>query len=73
MLICVDGNGYYQEWGKKAQKLKAGDVVYIPAGVKHWHGAAPDGWFSHIAFELPGEETSNEWLEPVNDEEYSAL
>lgn len=41
-----------------------------PAGVKHWHGAAPDSWFSHLALEVPGEETSNEWLEPVDDEEY---
>ncbi len=45
-------------------------MVNIAPGVKHWHGAAPDGWFSHLALEVPGEETSNEWLEPVNDEDY---
>lgn len=56
--------------GKPAQGLRPGDVVNIPAGVKHWHGAAPDSWFSHLAVEVPGEETSNEWLEPVDDEEY---
>lgn len=56
-----------------AQALKAGDVVYIPAGVKHWHGAAKDSWFSHIAVECPGVNTSNEWLEPVTDKDYDAL
>lgn len=72
-LICVGGRGYYQEWEKAPVELHPGDSVYIPAGVKHWHGAAPDSWFSHLAFEVPGENTSNEWLEPVNDEEYSKL
>ena len=70
ILVCVAGRGLYQEWGKPAQELCPGDVVNIPAGVKHWHGAAPDSWFSHLAVEVPGEETSNEWLEPVDDEEY---
>ena len=70
ILVCVAGRGLYQEWGKPAQELRPGDVVNIPAGVKHWHGAAPDSWFSHLAVEVPGEETSNEWLEPVDDEEY---
>lgn len=70
ILVCVAGRGFYQEWGKPAQELCPGDVVNIPAGVKHWHGAAPDSWFSHLALEVPGEETSNEWLEPVDDEEY---
>lgn len=70
ILICVAGRGFYQEWGKPAQKLHPGDVVNIAPGVKHWHGAAPDSWFSHLALEVPGEEISNEWLEPVNDEEY---
>ena len=56
--------------GKPAQELRPGDVVNIPAGVKHWHGAAPDSWFSHLAVEVPGEGTSNEWLEPVDDEQY---
>ena len=64
------GRGYYQEWGKPAQELRPGSVVNIPVGVKHWHGAAPDSWFSHLAVEVPGEETSNEWLEEVNDTDY---
>lgn len=73
ILIAIGGRGYYQEWGKPAQELMPGDVVNIPAGVKHWHGAAPDSWFSHIAVEVDGVETSNEWLEPVNDEQYGKL
>lgn len=70
ILVCVAGRGFYQEWGKPAQELHPGDVVNIAPGVKHWHGAAPDRWFSHLALEVPGEETSNEWLEPVDDEGY---
>ena len=70
ILLCMAGRGLYQEWGKPAQELCPGDVVNIPTGVKHWHGAAPDSWFSHLAVEVPGEETSNEWLEPVDDEQY---
>lgn len=73
LLICVDGEGWYQEEGKSAQSLRPGDVVTIPAEVKHWHGAKKDRWFSHLAVEVPGEETSNEWLEAVDDEAYSAL
>ena len=73
ILIATGGRGYYQEWGKPAVELKPGDVVNIPAGVKHWHGAAPDSWFQHLAIEVPGEGTSNEWLEPVSDEEYARL
>ena len=73
ILVCVDGEGWYQEWGKPAQKLHPGDVVTIPAGVKHWHGAAADSWFSHLAVEVPGQNTSNEWLEAVSDEEYDKL
>lgn len=73
ILICVDGEGWYQEEGKKARRLKPGDVVTIPANVKHWHGAKKDSWFSHIAVEVPGEDTYNEWLEPVSDEEYDNL
>lgn len=73
LLLCTDGLGWYQEAGKRAQPLHPGDVVTIPAGVKHWHGAQKDCWFSHIAIECPGEETSNEWLEPVTDAEYAAL
>ena len=68
ILVCVAGRGFYQEWGKPAQELHPGDVVNIAPGVKHWHGAAPDSWFSHLALEVPGEETSTEWLEPVDDE-----
>ena len=71
--ICVDGEGWYQEDGKPAQSLKPGDVVTIPAGVKHWHGAKADCWFSHLAVECPGEDTSNEWLEPVTDDIYDGL
>lgn len=73
VLICTDGRGWYQEWGKPAQELTPGSVVVIPAGVKHWHGAAMDTWFAHIAYEIPGEGCSNEWLEPVADEAYDAL
>ena len=70
ILVCLAGRGFYQEWGKPAQELHPGDVVNIPAGVKHWHGAAPDSWFSHLAVEVPGVDCSNEWLEAVDDEEY---
>ena len=73
ILVCVEGNGWYQEEGKPAQSLKPGDVVTIPANVKHWHGAQKDSWFSHLAVEVPGEDTSNEWCEPVNDELYNKL
>ena len=73
ILICVEGEGWYQEEGKKAQSLKAGNVITIPANVKHWHGAKKDSWFSHLAVEVPGENTSNEWLEKVEDEEYNKL
>lgn len=73
ILICIAGRGYYQEDGQPARELHPGDAVNIPAGVKHWHGAAPDSWFSHLAVEVPSEETSNEWLEPVTDEVYSKL
>lgn len=73
ILICVAGNGWYQEWGKPAQALKEGDVVNIPPEVKHWHGAAADSWFAHLAVEVPAEGASNEWLEPVSDEEYEKL
>ena len=70
ILICVSGQGYYQEWGKEIQKLNVGDVINIPVGVKHWHGATSNNWFSHIAIEVPGEDISNEWLEPVDDATY---
>ncbi|MBD5318751.1 MAG: cupin domain-containing protein [Bacteroides sp.] len=73
LLVCVGGEGWYQEWGKPARKLRPGDVVNIPANVKHWHGATKDSWFAHLAMSPDGKETSNEWLEPVSDEEYSKL
>lgn len=73
MLICTAGQGWYQAEGQAPVSLKPGSVVYIPAGVKHWHGAKADSWFSHISVEVPGEDTSNEWLEPVNAEEYGKL
>ena len=67
ILIGVAGRGFYQEWGKEPVEILPGDVINIPIGVKHWHGAAPDSWFSHLAVEVPGVNTSNEWLEPVKD------
>ena len=73
MLLVTAGRGWYQEWGKPAQELKTGDVVHIPANVKHWHGAAKDSAFQHIAVEVPGENTSNEWCEPVAAQEYNKL
>lgn len=79
VLFCIDGEGWYQEWDdetnspKPARSLKPGDTVSIPANTKHWHGAKKDSWFSHIAIEVPGEEISNEWCEPVSDKEYNKL
>lgn len=73
ILVCTAGEGWYQEEGKDAVSLIPGTVITIPANVKHWHGAKADGWFSHIAVECPGEETSNEWCETVSDEEYKKL
>ena len=72
-MLVTGGRGYYQVWGEEARELKAGDVVNIPAEVKHWHGAKANSWFSHLAIECPGEETSNEWLEAVTEEQYAAL
>lgn len=73
ILICTTGEGWYQEEGKEAVSLVPGTVIAIPANVKHWHGAKNNSWFSHIAIEVPGENTSNEWCEPVSDEEYNRL
>lgn len=73
MLVGVAGRGWYQEEGKAPMEILPGTVINIPANVKHWHGAAADGWFAHLAFELEGENASNEWLEPVRDEEYDRL
>lgn len=73
VLVCTAGEGWYQEEGKEAVELKEGVVIVIPANVKHWHGAKKDSWFSHISIEVPGENTSNEWLEPVDAADYEAL
>lgn len=73
ILVCVAGRGYYQEEGKEAIEMKPGDCVNIPPEVKHWHGAAHDEWFSHLAVEVAGEDCSNEWCEPVSDEQYKAV
>ena len=73
MLVGVAGRGWYQEEGKPAQPILPGTVIHIPANVKHWHGAAADSWFAHLAFGVPGEDMSNEWLEPVSDEVYDKL
>lgn len=73
ILLVTDGRGYYQEWGKEAIELKPGDVVSIPSEVKHWHGAAKDSWFTHIAIEVPAQDASNEWLEAVSEEDYNKL
>ena len=70
ILLCTMGRGYYQEWGKPAQELKPGDIVCI---VKHWHGAAKDSWFTHISVEIPAKDSSNEWLEAVDENEYNQL
>ena len=73
ILVCVAGRGYYQEEGKEAVEMKPGDCINIPAEVKHWHGAAPDEWFSHLAIEVPGVDCSNEWCEAVSEKEYAGL
>ena len=73
ILVCVAGRGYYQEWGKEPQELHPSDVINIMPGVKHWHGAAPDSWFSHLAVEVPGENCRSRWCEPVSEEEYRKL
>lgn len=73
ILLCTAGQGYYQEWGKEPQKLNPGDVINISPEIKHWHGASPNSWFSHIAIEVPADGASNEWLEPVADNEYNKL
>ena len=73
ILLVTAGRGWYQAWGEPARELRAGDTVNIPPEVKHWHGAARDSWFAHLAVEVPGEGASNEWLEPVSDEDYDSL
>lgn len=73
ILLCTAGRGWYAEEGKEPRALGPGDVVTIPAGVKHWHGAAKDGWFAHVAVEVPGENARTEWLEPVDEAEYEKM
>ena len=73
IFFVTDGRGWYREWGKPARALKPGDVVYIAPEVKHWHGAAKDSWFAHIALELPADGKSTEWCEVVSDAEYAEL
>lgn len=73
ILLCTDGEGWYQEWNGTARRLVPGDVVYIAPEVKHWHGACGDQWFTHVAIEIPAEGGSNEWLEAVDDISYNAL
>ena len=73
VLLVTAGRGWYQEWGKPAQELHPGDVVNIPPETKHWHGAAKESWFAHVAVEVPAEGASNEWLEEVSEEEYKRL
>ena len=73
ILIGVGGRGYYQEWGKEPIEIIEGTIINVPANVKHWHGAAPDSWFSHLAIEVAGEDSSTEWLEPVTDGKYDKL
>lgn len=73
ILLVTGGSGYYQAWGEDVRKLALGDVVNIPAEVKHWHGATGDSWFAHLAIEVPAEGASNEWLEEVNVELYKKL
>ena len=73
MLIGVAGRGWYQEEGKPAVEIRPGTVIHIPANVKHWHGAAADSWFAHLAFGVPGEQTENVWLEPVTDAQYNEI
>ncbi len=73
ILLCTSGRGYYQAWGEEPQELHPGDVVHIPPEVKHWHGAAQDSWFAHLAVEVPAEGASNEWLEDVSSKDYNNL
>ena len=73
ILFCIVGRGWFQEEGKDVVSLEPGTVITIQSGVKHWHGAKADSWFSHISEEIPGENLKNEWLEPVSDEAYGKL
>lgn len=72
LLIVTAGRGYYQEKGQPARELLPGDVVEIAPNVIHWHGAAPDSWFAHLAVECNPQTNKNTWFEPVDDEQYAA-
>ncbi len=72
ILVAVGGAGYYQERGKAAVRMEPGDVIEIAPNVEHWHGAAPDSWFSHLAIACNPQTNENTWLEPVSDEDYTA-
>ena len=72
LLIAVGGRGYYQEKGEPARLLLPGDVVEIAPDAVHWHGAAPESWFSHLAVECNPQTNANTWLEPVDDAQYAA-
>lgn len=73
ILLVTAGRGWYQAWGEPARELHPGDVVDIPAGVKHWHGAAKDSWFAHLAVAVPSDDGTTTWMEPVDDEQYGSL
>lgn len=73
ILLCTAGSGWHQVEGKDPESMEPGSVAQVPAGVKHWHGAKADSWFAHLAIEVPGTDSHNEWLEPVTDEEYGKL
>ena len=73
ILLVTAGRGYYQTWGEAPRELHPGDVVNVPANIRHWHGAAPDSWFAHLAVEVPAENGKTEWCEPVDEEEYNKL
>ena len=73
VLIGVEGEGWCQIEGQDPIKILPGTIVEVPAGAKHWHGASKNSWFSHLAFMIPGEDLSNEWLEPVDEDFYNTL
>lgn len=73
ILLCTGGRGYYQEEGNEPIEMVPGTTIHIKPEICHFHGAAPDSWFSHLAIEVPAEGASNEWVRPVTDEEYSTL
>lgn len=72
ILLCTSGTGRYQERNGAIRHLRPGDVVRIAPGVEHWHGAAPDDWFSHLSIETNTQKGAVEWLEPVTDAQYQS-